>query len=585
MAIRFKCPHCEKSLAVKDHLAGKKGACPACKQALVIPEPVDMEALAAAALTENAAEAAKEAAEELATQFVDFTCPFCDEELHLPAAEAGKKSQCPECRRIIKIPLPDEGKPKDWRDLIKKGPSAALINQPEQLDDAWGTEVKTRVSGVALEEAGALPEKRAEPVGAAVWIKRIFWTGVVCGGVYLLYIVAQQRRSDTLEKDAIKVGMAYVDPKDKSGGKSKLAPLQTAEVYRCLGELYIGKNKRRDAMKCFRKARAVLGDVSQTSAVDQDFFLSELCESIVRMGGEEKSVVDGSRYGWIEEIQQELTSTLQAMKTEEGKAMALRRLGTLLMDKKQPELAWSLASALAASGPRLQAQQIAQLVGSDKTAPKGSLQPPNLKTISGPMPYAERLAYTEANVRKGNFDEALEIAGYRFKSQISGPERMEASLGAAQLLLLKPTEDQARQAQRYFQEALAAYDNLKGRASPWLTLQLVRVGYLLGEDEKVKDAAKRLDGAFQNRAQLERVLAKIARAKEPIPLEFLDGIEIDTKADKDKNTLALAWSHLARHNTRLGKGPQISERAAALNDENLRPFLILGRALGLQDVK
>src|SRR5260370_22594562 len=42
MPIKFKCPNpnCQKILNVKDHLAGKRAPCPACKQVLTIPAPV-----------------------------------------------------------------------------------------------------------------------------------------------------------------------------------------------------------------------------------------------------------------------------------------------------------------------------------------------------------------------------------------------------------------------------------------------------------------------------------------------------------------------------------------------------------------
>src|SRR5687768_8353102 len=106
MAIRFKCPHCQKALAVKDHLGGKKAACPVCKKAIVIPAPVsmpaDLEEFAASALADDAAKAAVEAAKADENKTIDFNCSFCDEELHLPLSEAGKKTPCPECRRIIK---------------------------------------------------------------------------------------------------------------------------------------------------------------------------------------------------------------------------------------------------------------------------------------------------------------------------------------------------------------------------------------------------------------------------------------------------------------------------------------------------
>src|SRR5690348_5183058 len=39
MPIKFKCPHCKRGLSVKEHLAGRKATCPACKGALQIPAP------------------------------------------------------------------------------------------------------------------------------------------------------------------------------------------------------------------------------------------------------------------------------------------------------------------------------------------------------------------------------------------------------------------------------------------------------------------------------------------------------------------------------------------------------------------
>ena len=37
MAIKFKCPFCDRPLIVKDELAGKKGPCPGCKKVVTIP--------------------------------------------------------------------------------------------------------------------------------------------------------------------------------------------------------------------------------------------------------------------------------------------------------------------------------------------------------------------------------------------------------------------------------------------------------------------------------------------------------------------------------------------------------------------
>src|SRR5260370_37015043 len=118
MPIKFYCPHCKRGLSVKDHLAGKRAACPACKKALTIPKgsstthaplrdapprpaaprpapadvpPVphtDAESAAAEALADEPAAAPKE------VKTVDFTCPSSDAELKIDAELAGQKTSC-----------------------------------------------------------------------------------------------------------------------------------------------------------------------------------------------------------------------------------------------------------------------------------------------------------------------------------------------------------------------------------------------------------------------------------------------------------------------------------------------------------
>src|SRR4051812_48601383 len=114
MTIKFTCPHCHKALSVKDHLAGKRAACPSCKRTLMIPAPIgaaaDVEALAAAAFADAAA-----AAPAQPTGPIAFICPYCDESVQVAAELAGKQTPCPQCRRIIKVPMPVQDQPKDWR--------------------------------------------------------------------------------------------------------------------------------------------------------------------------------------------------------------------------------------------------------------------------------------------------------------------------------------------------------------------------------------------------------------------------------------------------------------------------------------
>ena len=41
MAIRFRCPGCNKSLKAKDHMVGSRVQCPRCDDVLEVPRPTD----------------------------------------------------------------------------------------------------------------------------------------------------------------------------------------------------------------------------------------------------------------------------------------------------------------------------------------------------------------------------------------------------------------------------------------------------------------------------------------------------------------------------------------------------------------
>ena len=115
MAIKFNCPQCKKEFNVKDNLAGLRRACPACKKMLTVPAPnsapANVEEFAAAALADQPEPAApvKEA------ETIEFVCSYCDTKVAVAADLAGKQTSCPECRRIVKVPLPKKADPKDWR--------------------------------------------------------------------------------------------------------------------------------------------------------------------------------------------------------------------------------------------------------------------------------------------------------------------------------------------------------------------------------------------------------------------------------------------------------------------------------------
>src|SRR5262245_11019588 len=118
MPIAFSCPNCQKAYKVKDDLAGKPVVCTACKSRIRVPAPIasgavpshEAEALAVAALADELP------SEVAVAEVVELECPQCMEHVKFEARFGGKQAPCPSCRRIIRVPMPQTGKPKDWRE-------------------------------------------------------------------------------------------------------------------------------------------------------------------------------------------------------------------------------------------------------------------------------------------------------------------------------------------------------------------------------------------------------------------------------------------------------------------------------------
>jgi len=261
MAIKFSCQHCKKPLSVKDELAGKQGKCPGCKQVILIPQQqntppppagrsaaapkasasrsssnggVDLEELAAATLSEKPAE------QQVETQTVDFTCPWCDAELHLPAELAGKQAPCtnPECKRIVKVPMLKKTGPRDWRKPEQNTMPSGAKRSDEPLEGAWGSQVSAGVSRKALVEAKVIKEEH-EPVTVRGWILRGLAAAVVLclAGAGVLFFLRYQRGS--LEQTALQLVQTAAENSSETLPKEDEAWLETG-----LAEYFLRKDAR-----------------------------------------------------------------------------------------------------------------------------------------------------------------------------------------------------------------------------------------------------------------------------------------------------------------------------------------------------
>jgi hypothetical protein len=75
--IEFSCPDCGKSIRVNDKHAGKRGKCPKCAKALVVPEP---------------------------SARIVFSCERCGHRIKVAQGHAGKRGKCPKCKHVLVVP-------------------------------------------------------------------------------------------------------------------------------------------------------------------------------------------------------------------------------------------------------------------------------------------------------------------------------------------------------------------------------------------------------------------------------------------------------------------------------------------------
>ena len=556
MAIRIQCSGCKKTLAVKDTLAGKRVACPVCKTSVQVPGsaaplPVrpkgptadELENMAAESLggggaqPEAPVEAAATNGQASTKPPIVFNCTYCEAELKADYEQAGKQMPCPECSRVVKIPMPKEEKPKDWRTVQKAGPSMAASNQPEKLDNAWGTEGTKKVSQAALVEAGvvAKPVVRKAPLAdrVASWIKRGVVAGIVLGVAVWLYSI-KGARNDTVEAGKF-------EKQFQSEWSKKWPPLQQAEFHLAMGrrKLLLPKGGE-PALESWTLARM---KALEADKIDRDLFLGRLAVEQVRLGGEDLAIRSKERFDWVNEVFRELQRTLSQISSPEARVIAIRDLAAALAEHKKTELLTGLVSGLIDEKDArelVKTQQVALLLGDGKAEEAAAILPAP-DPARGQVELPSRIAYAEGLARQAKATEAISLAD----SKGVAAHRFEALAAVAALLAQNPQANDAllqclAAAQAILDKELAKDQTL----SPWVHLQYIRLVAKAKGEEAAKPLLGRLkEKAFVRRAELELALAMFDKAP---PMEAATArIEL-----LEPEYRALAWLALAQAHQR-----------------------------------
>jgi ssDNA-binding Zn-finger/Zn-ribbon topoisomerase 1 len=616
MPIRVKCPKCQTILGVKESLAGKKANCPKCRFLLSIPAPKppaakpatppseDIEALALSTLAEEAPKPAT-------VETIEFECPFCAEMVKVSADLAGKQTPCPnqECKRIIKVPLPKADKPKDWREVDPRAAMAGLMKDGKtQPDNAWSTAQKMRVSTEALEEADAIPIKKA-PVTTGTWVRRGVLAGVallaIGGGAWFFF----GRVSSAHLEAPLNEAMEQVQ------SNPKLTPVAAASILRGAGQFYGRRSKALQAKEQLDLARAKLTVPADNARPDaeRDTVLIDLALALIDLGGTPESEENPTRLDWGT-VQKELGRVVQMLSTVEAKQTGLREIAAVLISQDRGEIAVAVASQFSQPAPKfevqpgdpdnkpapasrspLDAEQIAILVAigqkaeanqirpmpgaksEDKVAEKDKIDDENkdkekqpVKVHTEEVDGVAHLGYAEGEAWSGNFAEARRLAKHTGLPM----ERFEASLAVA---LIAGAKKKTAEAKANVEDALEASSSLdKTKMPAWLLIQFTRACARAGmADEAKKIADLPADKEVKALAHLELVLPQIESSTAPLPASVLDSLN----ACKDTLAYGLALEKLARHNVRYGQRAAEMPLPEGLDDAQ-KAFIQIGVAVG-----
>jgi hypothetical protein len=585
MPIKFDCPHCHKKLSVKDHLAGKKGPCPACKKVVTIPgtaaiqaaapapNPVDVEAEAAAALSdEPAAEAPVD------TRTVDFECPFCSEMLHLGAELAGKKTSCPECRRIIKVPELTRQGPKDWRKADKAGPSGA--RRPEEVapEGAWGSTAAAAVSQQALAEAKAIPQAKQPLTGKQWAVRGSMAVGgllvLVFGGLLVWNWVGRSREQKVLQR--------ALDYAGSDAAAGKVGRDGVAALHGLAGEYYLRgrrSNAAEEARKQFDKA---LSQLAESDSPERDGVLLDLALAQLGLEGSQEEIDKGQRVKW-EEAQKAVRGSL-ALLHSEPRLNGLVAVSRQLIARGQAERALGLAGQVATTpGEKMDAYALVGIelyrAGQHDLARQALTQAAEPAEDPPADPAAEPADPPAPKPAKPSGPTAaLAALAQLLKAPVEGMvNHKNAEVQLRMALALAAARDEASGDNKDLEKALKlAEGELKNNPRvSWAVVRLVEVAARSGiAEERLRVVAAAIpEREVRGRAQLVLFRARLAQNKDKVDDGAADAVNPKTLSH------LLARAALARHNTRQNRG---WADAVEKWDEGPRAFGQVGAALGMQ---
>ncbi len=535
---------------------------------------------------------------------IEFTCSWCDAVVKVGLEHEGKQTPCPECRRIVKVPVKVKEQPKDWRQADNRpiGLKKDMENAPT---DAWGSGGPATVSRQALEKAGVITEP-TEPVTLGQWIKRGILVGVVVFVVGLGFLFIRDWFSTNDRDKAVLKALESVQQ------PGQIKPEAAGAVHLGLGELYRRSRLPDQALKSYKSAR---GAVAQVPSAERDLLLLDVARQMVELGGGKAEIKEQTAVEWGV-VQAEVAGMTAAQKSMEARGETIRQLfpkltakgqdptipaGRFSIDDKPEGLAivglehWRAgkldeAKAVAERAHKEFDEAVKAAKSYDRPPPVApSLvalwlvlnQPEKAKALDvgkddARVAFAFNQGSMEAQARNGQLDAVRNwIQGRGALDQL----RYAAIIAA--VVLEKDPKDATD-----LQNVVTLAEGLKGAMGQpdaggkpdvsWLLWRLVRTAARAGHEASAKKLADLIpDVALQGRAQLEVIRFRLEKSTSKVEEAMAEEV------NKESPAYGLAREAIARHNARYaGLGTKAID---AWSDATLKPLGYIGIALGIQD--
>lgn len=595
MAIVFNCPHCGTNYRLKDEFGGKTATCknPNCRKVIQIPKPkeavlasapADLDAIAAAAFSDEPAAKEQGPAEET----IQVTCSGCDHVWGVEASKEGKNVLCPECRRPNRVPVRKKEEKADWRN----GAGRPTLAKVETGMDVQGAFTSANVGGIGQETAKEIMKSREAEEEPEERRKKLVKRGVLfvlvasvlgAGGYYLFKERRIAKDEHRMEVDAVAEVTGEYGTKDAR---------YHALIHRAAGEHYGRTAKNADeakkALDELKKARNLLA--KQAPGTDRSCGLAEVAVTMVELLGTPEQVADGSRYKQ-DVVIKEIRETLREVQPPDPDlcADALRAVTRKFAAKGLPTAALDVARQLP-QPDEMRGQVGLEILKLDKEKYKPEVEK-LLASITGndapavqalrmivkpagkkdePAAGPSSVAVAEAETLAGNLAKAGKTAAAAGKPD----DRVRALVAAA----AAAPDAQAAEASALTEQAAGVIKKDPTVVPPSLAIRTCRVMGRLGQFDSAEALAAKLDPQAQGWARLEVLRGRLAQAK----TQKADDTWLDAVGDPTKlPPAAKAYEEVARHNAATNNENQA--KIKSWEKGTVRPFGVAGTILGRGD--